>query len=64
MLLTVFFTVQDHPQVSLEEWSFLERIFNKKKLEERIWAKLVTFDTLHWYCDEVEPTPVTHRYDA
>ena len=46
MSLTVFF-YNSSPQVSLEEWSFLEKIFNKTKLEEKTWAKLVTLDTLY-----------------
>ncbi|XP_075653876.1 uncharacterized protein LOC142624224 [Castanea sativa] len=55
---------RDRPQVTLEEWSFLERIFNKTKLEERTWAQLVTLDTLHWYCDGPEPTSAAHRYNS
>ena len=51
------------PQITLEEWSFLERIFNKTKPEERTWAKLVTLNTIYWYCDEPEPTPEAIRYD-
>ena len=53
---------RDRPQVSLEQWSFLEKIFNKTKLEERTWAKLVNLDTLHWYCDGPMPTATAHRY--
>ena len=55
---------RDRPPVSLEHFSFLERIFNKSKLEERTWAKLVSLDTLHWYCDRPELTIVARRYDA
>ena len=29
-----------------------------------MWEKLVTIDTFHWYCDGLEPTTTTHRYDA
>ena len=54
---------RDYPQVSLEQWSFLENIFNKTKLSERTWANLVTLDTLHWYCDGPEPTTATRCYD-
>ena len=65
ILLTIFFfVVQRHPQVEFKEFSFLERIFAKTKSEERAWAKLVTFDTIHWYYDEFEPTPAAVRYDA
>ena len=58
------YAAQDCPSVSLERFSFLERIFNKSKLEERTWAKLVTLDTLHWYCDRLESTTATRQYDA
>ena len=58
------YTTRDRPPVSLEQFSFLERIFNKSKPEERTWAKLVTLDTLHWYCDGLEPTIAARRYDA
>ena len=47
---------RNRPQVSLEQWSFSKKFFNKTKLEERMWAKLVNLDTLHWYCDEPMPT--------
>ncbi|KAF3948419.1 hypothetical protein CMV_025582, partial [Castanea mollissima] len=57
-------SARDRPQVTLEEWSFLERIFNKTKLEERTWAQLVTLDTLHWYCEGPEPTSAARRYDS
>ena len=64
-LLTVFFfAVRRRPQVNLEEFSFLERIFAKTKPEERTWAKLVTLDTIHWYCDGLEPTPAAVKYEA
>ena len=53
------YAARDRPPVSLEQFSFLERIFNKSKLEERTWAKLVTLDTLHWYCDGPETTTAT-----
>ena len=58
------YAARDRPPVSLEQFSFLERIFNKTNLEERTWAKLVTLDILHWYCDGPEPTIATRRYDA
>ena len=41
----------------------MEKIFNKTKLEERTWDKLVTLDTLFWYCNGPEPTTATRRYD-
>ena len=64
-LLTVFFfAVQWCPQVELEEFSFLERIFAKTKSKERTWAKLVKLDTIHWYCDGPEPTLAAVKYDA
>ena len=55
---------RDHPPVSLEQFSSLERIFNKSKLEERTWTKLVTLDTLHWYRDGPKPTTATRRFNA
>ena len=64
-LLTIFFfAIRQRPQVELEEFSFLERIFAKTKPEERTWAKLVTLDTIHWYCDGPDPTPESIKYDA
>ena len=50
------YATRDRPLVSLEQFSFLERIFNKTKLEERTRAKLVNLDNLYWYCDGPEPT--------
>jgi len=41
-----FFAARDRPEVTLEQWSFLEKIF-KIKLAERTWAKLFTLDTIH-----------------
>ena len=65
ILLTVFFfVVRRRPQVDLEEFSFLEKVFAKTKSGERTWAKLVTLDTIHWYCDRPQPTPTAIRYDA
>ena len=58
------YVARDCPPVSLEQFSFLERIFNKTNLEERMWAKLVTLDTLHWYCDGPEPTTTARQYNA
>jgi len=63
-LTVFFFVVRRHPQVELEEFSFLERIFAKTKPEERTLAKLVTLNTIHWYCDGSEPTPAAIKYDA
>ena len=54
----------DRPPVLLEQFSFLEKIFNKTKLEERTWAKLVNLNTLYWYCDEPKPTIAAHQYEA
>uniref|UniRef100_A0A7N2LC38 Uncharacterized protein n=1 Tax=Quercus lobata TaxID=97700 RepID=A0A7N2LC38_QUELO len=53
----------DRPEVTLEEWTFLEKIFTTTKLFERSWTKLVTLDTLHWYCDGPEPTVAACRYN-
>ena len=65
ILLTVFFfAIRWRPQVDLEEFSFLERVFTKTKPEERTWAKLVTLDTIHWYCDGPQPTPTAIKYEA
>ena len=43
-------------------WIFF--FFNKTKLSERMWAKLVNLDTLHWYCDGLEPTAAAQCYDC
>jgi len=59
-----FFAAWDRPPVTLEQFSFLEKIFNKTQLEERTWAKLVNLNTLHWYCDGPEPTRAAFRYEA
>ena len=59
-----FYVAQDRPPVSHEQFSFLENIFNKTKLEEKTWAKLVNLNTLHWYCDGPKPTKVALRYEA
>ena len=58
------FAARDRIEVSLEQFSFLEKIFNKTKLKERTWAKLVNLDTLYWYCDEPELTIAARRYNA
>ena len=58
-----FFASRRRPQVSVEEFGFLERIFQKTKPEERTWAKLVNPKTIHWYCDGPEPTRETIVYD-
>ena len=55
--------MQRRPQVDLEEYNFLERIFSKTKPEERTWAKLVNLNTVHWYCDGPEPTPAAIKYE-
>ena len=41
------YATRDRPPVSLEQFSFLEKIFNKTKLKDRTWAKLVNLDTLY-----------------
>ena len=51
-------------QFHLNSLVFWRAFFNKIKLKESMWAKLVTLDTLHWYCDELEPTTAACRYDA
>ena len=61
--VSLFFTVQRCPQVDIEEYKFLERIFAKSKLEERTWAKLVNLNTVHWYCDRPEPTLAAIKYE-
>ena len=61
--ISLFFTVRRHPQVDIEEYNFLERIFSKTKLEERTWAKLVNLNTVHWYYDEPKPTLAAIKYD-
>ena len=60
---SLFFTVRRCPQVDIEEYNFLERIFSKTKPEERTWAKLVNLNTVHWYCDGLEPTPAAIKYE-
>ena len=61
--ISLFFTVRRRPQVDIEEYNFLERIFSKTKLEERTWAKLVNLNTIRWYCDGPEPTPAAIKYE-
>ncbi|XP_050271890.1 uncharacterized protein LOC126715357 [Quercus robur] len=56
-------TRRRRPQVSLEEFSFLEKVCKKTTPEERTWAKLVNPRTIHWYCDGPEPTQEAIRYD-
>ena len=57
------FASRDCIKVTLEQWSFLEKIF-RIKLAERTWVKLVTLDTIHWYCDGLEPTTAARRYNS
>ena len=61
--VSLFFTVRRRPQVDIEEYNFLERIFSKTKPKERTWAKLVNLNSVHWYCDGPEPTPATIKYE-
>ena len=63
MFCLFYFSVQRHPQVDLEEYNFLEKIFSKTKPEERTWAKLVNLNTIHWYCDGPEPTLAAIKYE-
>ena len=63
ILIVSFFSAQDRPEVTLEEWSFLEKIFMTTMLSERSWTKLVTLDTFHWYCDGPKPSEVARCYD-
>ena len=58
----LFFIVRRCPQIDIEEYNFLEKIFTKSKPEERTWAKLVNLNTVHWYCDGPEPTPTAIKY--
>ena len=57
------FSVRRRPQIDLEEYSFLEKIFSKTKPEERTWAKLVNLDIVHWYCNGPEPTAAAIKYE-
>ena len=59
----LLFAGRRRPQVNVEEFAFLERIFQKTKPEERTWAKLVNPNTIHWYCDGPEPTREAIKYD-
>ena len=61
--VSLFFIVRRRPQLDIEEYNFLERIFSKTKPEERTWAKLVNLHTVHWYCDGPEPTPAAIKYE-
>ena len=63
LLLLLFLIVRRHPQIDIEEFNFLEKIFAKSKPEERTWAKLVNLNTVHWYCDGPEPTPTAIKYE-
>ena len=63
MFFSFYFSVRRHPQVDLEEYHFLEKIFSKTKPEERTWAKLVNLNTVHWYCDGPEPTTAAIKYE-
>ena len=59
----MFFTVRRRPQIDIEEYNFLEKNFVESKPEERTWAKLVNLNTVHWYCDGLEPTPTAIKYE-
>ena len=58
------FSVRRRPQVDVEEFGFLEKIFSKTKPEERTWAKLVNLKTIHWYCDGPKPMLAAFKYEA
>ena len=58
-----FFLVRRRPQINVEEFNFLEKIFAKSKPEERTWAKLVNLNTVLWYCNGPEPTPAAIKYE-
>ena len=60
--MLILVATQDRPEVSLEEWIFLEKIF-RIPLQERTWKELVTLATIHRYCEGPEPTDIGHRYD-
>ena len=57
------FAVRRHPQVDIKEFAFLEFFISKTQPEERTWAKLITLNTIHWYCDGPEPTPAAVKYE-
>ena len=59
----LLFAVRWRPQIDLEEFNFLEKIFAKSKLEEQTWAKLVNLNTVHWYCDGPKPIQAAIRYE-
>ena len=59
----LLFSVRWRPQINLEKFNFLERIFAKSKPEERTWAKLVNLNTVHWYCDGPKPTQTAIKYE-
>ena len=61
--LLLIFIVQRRPQIDIEEYNFLEKIFVKSKPEERTWAKLVNLNIVHWYYDGPEPTPAVIKYE-
>ena len=63
MFFSFYFSVRRRPQVDLEEYHFLEKIFSKTKPEEWTWAKLVNLNTVHWYCDGPEPTTAAIKYE-
>ena len=51
------------PEVTLKQWIFLEQIF-RIKLSDRTWAKLVTLNTIHWYCEGPKPTVAAYHHDS
>ena len=61
--IRLLFSVRRRPQIDLKEFNFLEKIFAKSKPEEQTWAKLVNLNTVHWYCNEPEPTPTAIKYE-
>ena len=59
----LFFIVRRRPQIDIEEYNFLEKIFAKSKPEKRTWAKLVNLNTVQWYYNDPEPTPAAIKYE-
>ena len=57
------FVVRQRPQVDIKEFAFLENFVPKTQPKERTWEKLVTLNTIHWYCDGPEPMPAAIKYE-
>ena len=63
LVFFLFFIVRRYPQIDIEDYNFLEKIFAKSKPEEQTWAKLVNLNTIHWYCDGPDPTLAAIKYE-